>query len=338
MGLEQEHALADGGWQPGAVLRSRHDAAGTDTKGTPGAKRTPGEGHSLTGYCEATSETPGDWVRRVLRRLALIICAVPIATVALAEDLFNPPPLPTSGPGYVITLGAYGLITPKFEGSRHDELTARPMFGIRNPGDRVWLDLPNDGIEYEFIETDNFRAGAVGNFRFERQTDSLVRGYRRIRNIDISLEGGGFAEYWPAQWLRTRAEVRDSFVGANGVVADFSADFVAHPFNTRWTATAGPRLSIADQEFMESYYGVTPTQSNTSGLSVYHPKAGVRSLGAGSSLRYQWNDAWTTLGYIEYTHLGHIPGESPLIDERGSQDQVTVGLGAKYNFYFNPGW
>jgi len=208
--------------------------------------------------------------------------------------------------------------------------------GIRAPGDRVWLDLPNDGLEYEFIETDNFRAGAVGNFRFERQTSSLVRGFKHIRNIDISLEGGGFAEYWPAQWLRTRAEVRDSFVGANGYIADLSADVVAHPFNDRFTATAGPRISFADQQFMESYYGVSPSQAATAGLTSYHPSAGLRSFGAGTSLRYKWSDAWTTLGFVEYTHLANIAGQSPLIDDRGTQEQFTVGLGVKYNFYINP--
>ncbi|MFX8708158.1 MipA/OmpV family protein, partial [Acinetobacter baumannii] len=94
-----------------------------------------------------------------------------------------------------------------------------------------------------------------------------VRGFRRIRNIDVSLEGGGFAEYWPAHWLRSRVEVRDSFVGANGVVADLSADFVGHPFGDRWTATAGPRLSLADDQFMASYFGVTSAQSAKSGLA-----------------------------------------------------------------------
>ncbi|WP_273746780.1 MipA/OmpV family protein, partial [Morganella morganii] len=69
------------------------------------------------------------------------------------------------------------------------------------------------------------------------------------------------AEYWPAHWLRSRVEVRDSFVGANGVVADLSADFVGHPFGDRWTATAGPRLSLADDQFMASYFGVTSAQS-----------------------------------------------------------------------------
>ena len=269
------------------------------------------------------------WLASAIATLGALAAAV--SPPAHAQDA----PLPTSGPGYIVTLGGYGLIEPKFEGAKHQEFAGRPIFGLRTPGARVWLDLPNDGLEYEFIETDNFRAGAVGNVRWARQTDSLQRGFKHTRTIDLSVEAGGFAEYWPALWLRTRAEVRNAFVGADGVVADFSADIVAHPGGERWTATVGPRLSLADETFMASYYGVTPAQSATSGLAPYHANAGIRSYGAGTSLRYKWSDAWTTLGFVEYTHLATTPSESPLIDERGSPDLFTVGLGAKYSFYAN---
>ena len=258
-------------------------------------------------------------------------CALSNPIPARADDAL----LPTTGPGYIVTIGGYGISTPKFEGAKHNEITGRPIFSIRAPGSREWLDLPNDGLEYEFIETDNFRAGAVGNIRFARQTDSIIRGNTRKRVIDPSIEAGGFAEYWPALWLRTRAEVRDGFIGAEGVVADLSADLVAHPVSPRTTLTAGPRISFADATFMNDYYGVTPHQSAISGLAPYHANAGLRSYGAGTSLRYKWSDAWTTLGYVEYTHLATSAANSSLIDDRGSADMFTVGIGAKYSFYAN---
>ena len=233
-----------------------------------------------------------------------------------------------------MTLGGFGLLEPKFEGAKRQELGWKPVFGLHSPGTREWLDLPNDGVDYEFVETDTFRAGAVGNFRFTRDTNSLVRGFKRLRNVDLSLEAGGFAEFWPATWLRTRVEVRAGVLGADGIVADGSADVVVHPA-ARWTATAGPRISFASQSFMNSYYSVSANQAAASGLRQYDAGAGLRSYGAGASLRYQWSDAWTTTAFVEYTRLAPNAAESPLIDERGSPDQVTVGIGAKYSFYVN---
>ena len=41
------------------------------------------------------------------------------------------------------------------------------------------------------------------------------RGYKRVgdskSSIELSLEGGLFAEVWPKDWLRTRIEAREAF-------------------------------------------------------------------------------------------------------------------------------
>lgn len=262
----------------------------------------------------------------------LIVIAMVAVVVFAAPVRAGETELPKSGPGTNITIGGYGLIEPKFEGARHYEPGFKPILSFQKPGARQWLDMPNDGLDFEFIEIDNFRAGLVGNARFSRDTDSLVRGFKRVRNVDLSIEAGGFAEFWPAEWFRTRAEVRNAIIGADGVVADFSADFVWRP-DARWTATAGPRLSLADQAFMDAYYSINAVQAAKSGLAQYAASPGVRSYGAGASVRYKWSDTWTTMGYVEYTRLANVAAESPLIDERGSPDQVTVGLGAKYSFH-----
>lgn len=249
---------------------------------------------------------------------------------AAAADLDTVTAKPDSG--FIVTLGGYGMLQPKFEGAKHDELAFRPIFGIRKPTDRVWLDLPNDGLEYEFIETDNFRAGAVGNIRYQRDTSALgPRGFKKVGKVDLSVEAGGFAEYWPSQMLRTRVEVRDAVIGADGVIADFSADAVVKPM-ARWTLTAGPRISFADKSFMQSYYGVTATEAANIGIAPYKASAGLRSYGVGSSARYQITDDMTALAFVEYQKLSGVAGESTLIDNRGSTDQVTVGLGLKYSF------
>jgi MipA family protein len=234
--------------------------------------------------------------------------------------------------GTIITVGGYGIIGPKFEGSKHDELSFRPSVSWRGPNDRVWLDLPNDGLDFSVIEGANYRAGVVGNLRWQRHAEDVrPRGFKKVGSADVSIEAGAFAEYWPSQALRTRVELRDAFFGAEGLIADFSADVVLHPAQ-RWTLTGGPRLSIADQTFMDSYYSINAAQAATSGLAQFKADAGIRSYGAGVSARYQLTDDILTIGYVEYQRLAGSASDSPLIDDRGSPDQVTIGLGMKYSF------
>jgi MipA family protein len=262
-----------------------------------------------------------------------MVAAVGITALAVAAPVAaQEASVPAAPAGTIVTIGGYGVLQPKFEGSKHQEFAFKPIVNIRKPGDRVWLDLPNDGLEFEFVETDNFRAGAVGNIRFQRDTNGLrPRGFKRVGSTDLSIEAGGFAEYWPSTALRTRVEVRNAFLGADGIIADVSADVVLHPTD-RWTVTAGPRLSLADQSFMDGYYRVTSNQAAMAGLTQYKADAGLRSYGAGTSARYQWSDDVTTLAYVEYQRLAGSAGDSPLIATRGSADQFTFGLGLKYSF------
>ena len=107
-----------------------------------------------------------------------------------------------------------------------------------------------------------------------------------------------------------------------------------HP-TSRATGFSGGSSCLAVRHVMTARRRTSPGQSAASGLVPYHADAGIRSYGAGTSLRYEWSAAWTTLGYVEYTHLAHTPAESPLIDTRGTPELFTFGLGAKYSFYAN---
>jgi MipA family protein len=113
-----------------------------------------------------------------------------------------------------------------------------------------------------------------------------------------------------------------------------SMDLVLHPTD-RWTLTAGPRVSLADQSYMDSYYSVKAADAAKSGLSSYEAGAGLRSYGLGTSARYKLTDDLTSLAYAEYTRLAPNAAQSPLIDDRGSANQFTFGIGLKYSFRVN---
>ena len=253
------------------------------------------------------------------------------AMPAAAEDV------PAGNPGskpdiWIVTVGGWAVLEPNFEGARRDTLNWRPLFSFRREGEREWLTLPNDGFEFEFIETDNFRAGAVANWHWQRDVGAGVpRGFKHVGSVDLSIEGGAFAEFWPSEVLRTRLELRHSVIGGKGMVADISADAVWRP-TPALVVTAGPRLSVADSDFMRAYYTVDSTLATARGLPEYSAKAGLRSFGAGSMLKYKWSDHWTTMGFVEYQRLAGSAGNSPLIDLRGTENQVSVGVGATFTF------
>lgn len=270
-------------------------------------------------------------LRHNVKSLAVTALLISGAPEAYADDVA---PASNGKPGlWVVTLGSRFMAEPSFEGARSHDFGWRPIIGWRRKSEKEWLSLPNDGLDYDLFETENFRAGPVANIRWLRGSDAVLppRGFRSVGPIDLSVEAGAFAEFWPVQALRTRAEAREVVVGGKGLVVELSADSVWRP-TAQWMLTAGPRVSFGDSDFMRAVYGVSAADAAVSGLTPFVPKAGVRTYGAGSQARYQWSENWTTSAFIEATWLAGSAADSPFVADRGSRDQVTAGVGFTYSF------
>jgi MipA family protein len=238
---------------------------------------------------------------------------------------------------WIVTIGGWTYAQPLFEGSDEFGLGVKPILSIRRPGTREWLSLPTDHGGMTLFSTSNFRVGPSLNFIQRRKQDdsSALRG---LGDVDWALEVGAFAEYWLTDFARTRVEVRRGFNGHEGFVADFAADFVWRPLPA-WTLTLGPRLSLVDDEYMRAYFSVTPAQAVTSALPAFDARGGLKSTGAVVSVTYQWTPQFATMAYGEYARLLGDAADSPIVTQRGSPDQFTAGIGAKYSFSVDaPAW
>jgi len=66
---------------------------------------------------------------------------------------------------------------------------------------------------------------------------------------------------------------------------------------------------------------------------VYSAGSGFQAVGAGAQLKYRFNPAWATYGFVEYDKLVGPTANSPIVTgPGGSANQWTVGLGLTYSF------
>ena len=266
--------------------------------------------------------------------LGLFCFVVPAPLPAFAADYDKAGPAAQT---WIVTIGAWTYAQPLFEGSDEVTFGGRPIISIRRPGDREWLSLPTDHGGMTLVSTDTFRAGPSFNV-IQKRKESDSDALRGLGDVDWAVELGAYAEYWPAQFARTRVEVRRGFNGHEGFVADFSVDFVFRPLPA-WTLTLGPRLSVADDEYMRTYFSVTPAQAVTSGLQGFAAQGGLKSTGALASVTYQWTPQLASMGFVEYARLLADAADSPIVKQRGTPDQVTAGIGVKYSFSVDaPTW
>jgi outer membrane protein len=258
------------------------------------------------------------------------------ALVAGAAAQAAPASSPVSASDWTVTLGAETRVLPTYEGSDRFMLWPFPMFNIRRAGTPAPFRSPRDGFSFGILDTGRFQAGPTFKVRFARHegSDPDLRG---LGDIPWALEAGAFVDYWPADWLRTRVELRQGFGGHHGVVSDLTADLVM-PVTPQLTLSGGPRVTLATAAATSPYFSITPGQSAASGLPLYNAGGGWRSFGAGAQARYQWSPQWASNIFLEYERLAGDAANSPLVTQRGSRDQIQVGIGVTYSFDMRALW
>jgi outer membrane protein len=274
----------------------------------------------------------------VARKLLVASVALALPVTASAQSAVTLPPLPSlpflpSPVGlWTVTIGAQGNLTPDFEGAKSYLLGATPIFSVYPAGSPGRFRSPRDSASITLIQVGAFQAGPVGRITPAR-TASKFTELNGLGDVKATVELGGFAEYFPVDWFRTRVEIRRGFGGHDGIVADLSADAIV-PVWDRLTWSGGPRFSAADTRATAPHFGIDAAQALASGLPTFDAKGGAHSVGAGTQIRYQITPQWETHGYVEYDRLLGDAAASPLVTQRGSPNQVKIGIGASYSFDF----
>ena len=268
--------------------------------------------------------------------IVLLIANLHLTVAASAQSPITVPSLPSlpflpSPSGlWSVTVGAAGAYNPDFEGAKGYKLSPSPIFSIHRAGSVNNFVSPRDGASFGLVDFDGFRAGPMGKLLPARKASSYPE-LNGLGDVKLAIELGGFAEYFPTDWFRARVEVRQGFIGHQGVVADFSSDAIV-PVLERFTVSAGPRFTIEDTKATTPYFSINAVQAMASGLPVFDAKGGSHSAGAGTQLRYQISPQWEAHSFLEYDRLLGGAAASPLVTLRGSPNQITGGLGVSYSF------
>jgi MipA family protein len=258
-----------------------------------------------------------------------VLAALSGAPAASAQQLAPETPAPATerrpanpfnatDPDIVATVRAGVQVSPSYIGSDEYEFGPDAAFRldyVRFPG----------GFEFGSGRTVGFRTGfgLRGSVRYigARDDNDAVEG---LDDVDPSFEAGLGIGYEQRNY-RVFADVRYGFVGHNAWVGDVGADGIVYPTDAL-TLTLGPRLSFGDSRFMDTYFGVSASESAQSGLEQFDPNAGLAAAGVEFGARYLLNENWGVEGAATWSRLVNDAADSP-ITRQGSQDQYEVRVG-----------
>lgn len=263
--------------------------------------------------------------------LAVAAAVIPCSTAAFAQTGGQSSGKYFWSGGWSLTVGGDFYRQPRFTGSSKYIMSAQPLISFGRTGVAERFASRNDNISFALMDAEDIRVGLTAEFLMARggsQADGL-------KDIPWGAEVGGFMEFYPTDWFRLRTEIRHGIRAHSGIIGEVAGD-AFYDVTPAIRVSGGPRLSFASKKYFNTYYGINAQESAASGLSAYAPDGGgLASAGVGGAVTWLATDKITTSLYAEYAKLQGKAARSSLVRERGSRDQLTVGVSATYRFDFS---
>lgn len=245
----------------------------------------------------------------MLQRVILAVFAITAPQFAIAQDASD---------GVTFRFGLGPSFAPEYFGSDETAPGVGAKFRLES--------LQLGGVSLG--GGDNYGLGVTGSLRFigERSADDFSE-LARLEDIDASLELGGGLEF-TTPYYDVFAVLRYGVIGHGSFVSEIGSNVYYRPTD-QLTFKAGPRVLIGDDDYAQTYFGV----SGATSLTDFDAQGGLVSAGAMAEATYAINDDWEVIGTINYNQLREDAADSP-ISENDDMLSGSIVLTRKITFGF----
>ncbi len=227
-------------------------------------------------------------------------------------------------PEWRVTLGLSGSVTPKYEGADSYHVTPGGIIDIRYR-DIAFFSV-GEGLGVNLLRGDTYRAGVAVSYDIGRNDndDSRIRG---LGDVDPAPEAKLFGQVFILPVVLT-VDLRRGIGGHDGWIGDLGA-YMPLSASEKFIAFAGPSITLADQDYMDSYFSVSPGQAANSRLPAFRADAGFKNANFGVTAIYFITDNWLIVADAAVERLLGDAGRSPITQSR---TQFTFDLSIAYTF------
>ncbi|MEO9341007.1 MipA/OmpV family protein [Mesorhizobium sp. SB112] len=236
------------------------------------------------------------------------------------ERRFGPEPTKSK---WSVIVGGGAMYEPEYEGSGDFKISPIPMIVINYGG---WVEVDPRGLSVTVLEHSGFSfAGRLGYETGRGEDDhDMLRG---LGDVNFAATVGARVGY---NWgpLEFYAAIDKTVSRSESLIGTFGIDYSA-PVTERLILGAGVSATVADDNHMESYFGINAAQSAASGLPQYEAKAGLKRVDFSATATYMVTDNWLVRGGAGLGILTADAADSPIVEEK-IQPSVMFGVGYKF--------
>ncbi|GAA0464965.1 MipA/OmpV family protein [Parasphingorhabdus litoris] len=225
---------------------------------------------------------------------------------------------------------------PAFDGAKKYQLVPLMLADVEWQG--LVLEVRGLSARLDLFGPSQFQLGPIVNFRGKRDSADDGKGkVKLLDDVDSAVEVGGFIgyrfggnEYGQGEVAVDVSVAKDVSDGHEGVIGTAQISYVAYR-SQKLFVNLDAQATFADDKYMNAYFGVSSEEAARSGLPSYEAEEGIRDVGAGVTVGYQFSRRWGLIARAGASHYLGDAKDSPIVDE-GSKIQAIGGLAVSFRF------
>ena len=259
--------------------------------------------------------------------MAVIALAAPPASAQEAVPIITP-----TMPNYV----GFGLgVTPDYIGADHYFFGGLPLARYQFEDSFRYASLLGTFVDLNLINHPIIRFGPTAQLRFGRSNVD-DRSVRRLPSISNTIEAGVFGglEFVdsgdPRKRLRFDLRVQqdllsehEGWIASSGVQGWYPIERLAEVGLALGT-------TYGSGDYMGTFFDVRAADSAQSGLAAFDADAGFRDVRLTLGVVVPITEHWLLGAGVMLMRLVGDAADSPIVDDAGSPNQISGGLGAAY--------
>ena len=231
-------------------------------------------------------------------------------------------------PDFQILLGGLGALRPEYNGSNQYDFRGLPFLDVKYKN--IFFLNFYEGLGINVLHAPNFRVGMAFNYYGSRVEDDS-NNLRGTQDIGGGFDAGAFGSISFGRFsakLKFRQDISNNHDGKL-LTGRFGYKI---SLSKKLRANLNLRTTLADDNYMKTYFGVTNVQSAATGLRKFEASSNVKDVGGGAIFMYTFDKHWAIITLVNYSRLLNDAANSPLVEDIGSKNQFWLGLGTAYRF------
>lgn len=266
--------------------------------------------------------------------------AASAAPASAQESYKDPYRTYEAGPSsFGLGVGGVVAIKPKYEGSDEYDVYGFPIIIPEFGGGGVLADRLKvrgaDDVRYRLYGANGFEVGPLAGYAFGRDEDDgdLLRG---LGDVDDGIVLGAYAGYRIGIVLLDVSYHHIVSGDDTGYQIRFGGE-IEQPISSNAVVTARVGGTFADDNYMDTYFGISAAQAATSvaGLSMYDTSSGIKDVHVELGTRVDLTERWQIRAGARYGRLVGDAADSPIVE---SENQFSGYIGAAYRFDLGNRW